>query len=80
METILISFLYLCLTCAFIILVAFAVVWICSMFGVAIDGNVYKIGKVIVMLLILIAVVTWIFSIYPVVSGGGLGYRRPLVP
>jgi low affinity Fe/Cu permease len=33
------------------------------MFGVAIDENVYKVGKIIVMLLIIIAVVVWISGV-----------------
>jgi hypothetical protein len=74
MEAVLISFLYLCLHVAIILIVAYAIVWICELFGVAIDGNVYKIGKIIVMILIIIAVVVWLFSLESV----GIGTRlRP---
>ena len=61
--SLLIGFLYLCLHIAIIVIVAYAIVWICKMFGVAIDENVYKVGKIIVMLLIIIAVVVWISGV-----------------
>ena len=70
MSGLLISFLYLCLNIAIILIVAYAIVWICSMFGFTIDGNVYKMGKIIVMILCLILVVTWLFG----ALGGGAGY------
>ena len=63
MESILISFLYLALHIAIIIIVALAIVWICGLAGFAIDANVYRVGKIIVMLLCLIAVVLWLFSL-----------------
>lgn len=67
---ILISFLYLCLYIAGIILVAFLIVWLVSaIFGITIDGNVMKWGKIFVGLLVLIAIVAWILSVIGV--GGG---------
>jgi len=56
----LISFLYLLLHCAFILLVAAVIVWVLRWFGVGIDPAVYKIGQVIVALLVIIAIVVWI--------------------
>lgn len=64
-----IGFLQTCLTCAVIILVAWAIVWVLTNFmELTIDGNVMKWGKVVVGLLCLIAVVAWLFS---VLGGGG---------
>lgn len=59
----LISFLYLLLQIAAVILVAYLTVWACRIFGLEIDGNVYRIGKVIVGLICLILVVVWLFSV-----------------
>jgi hypothetical protein len=67
---ILISFLYLLLYIAVIILIAYAIVWLITSFmGWSIDANVYKWGKVVVGLLCLIAVVVWLAGIL----GGGVG-------
>lgn len=63
MEGVLISFLYLLLYCAIIIFVAFCIVWGAKYMGVTIDPDVYKWGKVIVGLLIVIAVAIWLFSV-----------------
>ncbi len=63
MEVLLISFLYLCLRIAVICIVAYAILWIANLFGFEIDGNVLKFGKIIVMLLIIIAVVAWLFGL-----------------
>jgi hypothetical protein len=68
--SILVSFLYLCLYIAGIILVAFLIVWLVRViFGIAIDGNVMKWGKIFVGLLCLIAIVSWVLSVVGV--GGG---------
>ncbi len=73
-AAILVSFLYLCLYIAIIILIAFAIVWLANLiFGITIDGNVYKWGKIVVGLLCLIAVVLWLVS----VLGGGGGISHP---
>lgn len=61
----LISFLYLCLHIAIIIIIALGIVWLCKLFGIAIDDQVYKVGKIIVLILILIAVVYWLYGIGP---------------
>lgn len=58
--SLLIGFLYLCLHIAIIVLVAYCTVWLLKWLGVAIDGNVYKVGQVIVVLLIVIAIVSWL--------------------
>lgn len=55
--SLLISFLYLCLHIAVIVLVAYAIVWLCRMCEIDLDGNVLKAGKIVVALLIIIAVV-----------------------
>ena len=67
---ILISFLYLLLYIAVIILVAFAIRWLITSFlGWPIDPMVYKWAQIIVGLLCIIAIVVWIAG---VVGGGGV--------
>lgn len=63
----LLGFLNVCLYCAVIILVAFAIVWAWQTFMGSIDGNVYKWGKIVVGLLCVIAIVAWLLSLL----GGG---------
>jgi hypothetical protein len=66
----LLSFLNLCLTIAIIILVAFVILWVLtSLFGITLDGNVLKWGKIVVVLLCLIPIVAWLLSLI----GGGVG-------
>jgi len=72
MEGILVSLLYLLLHIAVIVFIAFIIVWILKIFGMPIDPDVYKWGKIIVMLLIVIAVVVWVFSLLG--HGPGLLY------
>ena len=57
---ILISFIWLLVEIGLIIFVAYCVVWACSFFGLTIDGNVYKWGKVVIGLICLALVVTWL--------------------
>jgi hypothetical protein len=60
----LIGFLNVCLTCAVIILIAFVILWVLtSLFGLSIDGNVLKWGKIVVALLCIIVIVSWLLSI-----------------
>lgn len=59
----LVSFLYLCLHIAIIVFIAYAIVWLLKWLGVGIDGNVYKAGQIIVVLLIIIAVVVWLSGV-----------------
>jgi hypothetical protein len=69
--SILISFLYLLLYLAVIILVAYAIQWVITGFlGWQIDANVYKWGQIVVGLLCLIAIVVWIAGVLG--AGGGL--------
>jgi hypothetical protein len=73
--SLLISFLYLLLHIAIILLIAACIVWVLKWVGVGIDPMVYKIGQAIVALLIIIAVVVWL--------SGALGwsaYRLPFYP
>lgn len=69
---ILISFLYLLLYIAVILLVAAIIVWALRWMNIAIDPTVYRIGQAIVALLILIAVVIWIAGVL-----GGPRYWPP---
>jgi hypothetical protein len=72
---ILISFLYLLLYIAIIILIAFAIRWLVVTFlGWAIDPNVDKWGRIVVGLLCIIAIVVWLSGVIGV--GGGLPYWR----
>ena len=57
---ILVSFLYLLLHIAVIILIAAIILWVLKWLGIGIDPLVYKCGQAIVALLILIAVVVWV--------------------
>lgn len=68
-AAILLGFLNVCLYCAIIILVAFVIYWvITSLMGIALDGNVYKWGKIVVALLCLIIVVSWLLGLLSGVS------------
>ncbi len=62
MPALFLSLLNLVLHCAIIILVACAIVWLFKLVGIAIDGDVLKWGKIVVGLLIIIAVVAWLFQ------------------
>jgi hypothetical protein len=68
----LISFLYLLLHIAVILLIAAIIVMLLRWLGIGVDPMVYKIGQVIVVLLILIAVVIWV--------SGALGYTAYRLP
>jgi hypothetical protein len=73
--SLLISFLYLLLHLAIILLIAAVIVWVLRWIGVGIDPLVYKIGQAIVALLCIIAVLLWL--------SGALGwsaYRLPFYP
>ncbi len=59
----LVSFLNLLLHCAIIVLIAYCIVWLLKFVGIAIDGNVYKWGQIVVGLLIVIAVVAWLLGV-----------------
>jgi hypothetical protein len=63
METILISFLYLLLHLTVIIFIAFCIVWVFKLAGITIDADVLKWGRIIVILLCVIAVVIWAASL-----------------
>jgi len=65
----LLGFLNVCLYCAIIILVAFVIVWVLStVFGITLDANVMKWGKIVVALLCIIAIAAWLLSLL----GGGV--------
>jgi hypothetical protein len=68
----LISFLYLLLHIAVILLIAAVIVWLLRWLGIGIDPWVFKIGQVIVVLLIAIAVALWV--------SGALGYTTYRFP
>jgi len=63
MESVLISFLYLMLHIAIIIFVAFVIVWVLKLMSFTPDADVLKWGKIVVLLLIVIAVVVWAASL-----------------
>jgi hypothetical protein len=68
--SILISFLYLLLYIAIIIVIAYAIRWLITGFlGWPIDPMVYKWAQIIVGLLCIIAIVVWLAG----VLGGGVG-------
>ena len=70
----LISLLYLLLQIAIICFVAWVIVAVLQWFGIGIHPEVYRWGKIIVALLIIIAIVVW------VVGAVGGAAPRPLVP
>lgn len=69
---ILISFLYLLLYIAVILLVAALIVWVLRWIGITLDPTVYRIGQAIVALLCLIAIVIWLAGVL-----GGPRYWPP---
>lgn len=73
--SILVSFLYLLLHIAVIILIAACILWVLKWLGVGIDPLVYKAGQAIVALLIIIAVIVWLSGVL-----GWASYRYPLFP
>jgi len=69
----LISFLYLLLHLAIILLVAYGLLWVVrDWLHFTIDGNVLKFAQAIVVLLCLIAIAIWIAGVT-----GHTGYRLP---
>jgi hypothetical protein len=70
--SLLISFMYLLLHLAIIILIAAVIVWVLRWIGVGIDPMVYKIGQAIVALLCIIAVLLWLSG-----ALGWTAYRLP---
>lgn len=72
--SLLISFLYLLLHIAIILLIAYAILWVIrDWLGWGIDPMVMKFGQAVVVLIILIAIVVWLAGVmgYP-------GYHLPL--
>jgi len=68
--SVLISFLNLLLYIAIIVFVAYVILWVVrDWFGIVLDANVLKFGKIIVGLICLIAIVMWLAG----VLGGGPG-------
>lgn len=65
-ASILLGFLNVCLYCAIIILVAFVIWWVITgIMGLALDANVFKWGKIVVILLCLIVVVSFLLGLLP---------------
>jgi hypothetical protein len=73
--SLLISFLYLLLHIAIILLVAAVIVWVLRLVGLGIDPLVYKIGQAIVALLCIVAVLLWLSG-----ALGWTSYRLPFYP
>lgn len=75
MEGLVISSLYLLLHLAVILFVAFVLQWLVTseqVMGLKLDANILKWGRVIVILLCVIAVALWLFSLLG--YGPGLPY------
>ncbi len=76
MGGIIIGFFEMALYCAIIIFIAYLFVWGLQFFlGIAIDGNVFYWGKMIIGLLCFIAFLSWLFSVLGL--GGGLPHFFP---
>lgn len=72
----LVSFLYLLLHVAIILLIAYLLLWVLrDWLGFTLDPMVMKFAQAIVALLILIAIVVWLAG-----AMGYPGYRLPLLP
>jgi hypothetical protein len=64
MGNILVSFLYMLLNVAVVVFIAVLIWWVITgLFKIALDANVYKWGKIVVVLICLIIVVTWLLSL-----------------
>lgn len=77
-----IGFLYVLLKCACIILLAFLIVWACRFIGVTIDSDVYKWGRIVVILACIIVVALWAFGLISGIFSGGppaVPYHSPLL-
>ena len=75
MEGIVISFVYLLLHLAVIVFVAFVLQWLVTsdqVMGLKLDPNILKWGRIIVILLCVIAVMLWLGSVLG--YGPGLPY------
>ena len=71
--SLLVSFLYLLLHIAVIVCVAFVIRWlIVGLFKIAIDPDVEKWARIIIVLLIVIAIVLWVLGI----TGYGPGLQE----
>jgi hypothetical protein len=75
MGGLLIGFLQALLYCCIIVFVAFCFVWAMNWLGVAIDGNVYKWGRIIIGLICVIIMLTWLLGALGLM--GGAGYAGP---
>ncbi len=63
LGSLLIGFLTAVLYCAIVIFIAWVVLWVLqSVFGIAIEGNVLRWGKIIVALICAIVLLTWLFA------------------
>jgi len=61
--SVLIGFLNVVLYCAIVVFIAFCILWAFKIFGIAIDPDVLKWGKIIVGLICLIVIVSWLLSL-----------------
>jgi hypothetical protein len=62
-ANLLLGFLSVALSCAIVILIAFAILWVLRWMGAGIDANVLRWGKIVVGLICLIFVVGWLLSV-----------------
>jgi hypothetical protein len=62
---IVVSLLYLLLYVAAACLCAVLIVWVMRQMGVAIDPHTYRIGRIVLALIVLILIVSWVAGILP---------------
>jgi uncharacterized membrane protein len=63
-SALLLSFLNVCLSIAVVILIAFVILWVLqTLFGITLDANVTKWGRIVVALICLIIIISWLLSI-----------------
>jgi hypothetical protein len=68
LGAVLVSFLEVLLVIALIILIAYCILWAAKVFIGGLDPNVEYWGRVVVGLLCLIVLVTWLLSLFGLVS------------
>lgn len=79
LETFIIGGLIAAAICAVILIIAYGIVWGAKgIFGIAIDGNVYKWGRILTMLLCAIVIGNWLFDVLnAALAMVGSGFRFP---
>lgn len=76
MSTIVAGAFNVAIYCVIVILVAVIIVWIAKLCGYTIEGDVYKWGRILVILLCAAAIVLWLLSLIGVAVYPGPHFLR----